>query len=272
MLPKAPKGKYGEFVARVAHTFSKKWLYALIAIASLIQTTIQVVMFFPNNPEIWYEPYKYPLYAFGEMTLYTLSQYVVDSIILTEILFVGYLKELFDNFEIRVHADFPDKAGGWGELGRHAVGMSLFAVVFGVWLTGLTISTEAQFAFPLPVRAFFWFLFSLIAPILFFAPLLSAHTAMQKYKFTVLQGVSQHINNLFLKSNDKLSFPDFVRQGTLQVIKEIREWNEYLYKSMPTWPFPKANFPNIAASWFLPLASGLIATWVEDYIREVFQL
>jgi hypothetical protein len=272
LLHGVPEEKYNKFVSKVNFTYSKKWFYLLTALISLILTTIQVVMYYPNNSDIWYEPYKYPLYAFGEMLTYTLSQYIVVTIILTELILIGYLKEFFDDFEIRVHFDYPDKAGGWGEIGRHATGMSIFAVIFGVWMTGMTISAEAQFAFPLPIKAFFWFLFSLIAPIVFFAPLLSAHWAMQKYKFRVLQEVSEQINTLFDKSKEKLSSKEFDRQGTLKIVKELREWNDYLDKSIPTWPFPKVNFPSIAASWFLPLVSGLLTTYVDEYIRKAFNI
>jgi hypothetical protein len=92
---------------------------------------------------------------------------------------------------------------------------------------------------------------------------------MQKYKIGLLREVSEHINNLFDNSRNKIGSPEFNRKGTLKLINELREWYTYLDKSMPVWPFPIANFPSIASTWLLPLASGLITSYIQDYLKKV---
>jgi hypothetical protein len=266
---RSDKERYPKFILEISSLFAAKKNYIFMAILAFLLTLIQVLYFYPGNPDIWYEPYKHPVYAFGEMLTYTLSQYIVVTLILMELMVIGNLKRVFDHYAIKVHFDFPDRSGGWGEIGRHALGVSCFLVIFGVWLTGMTISAEAQFAFPLPVKAFFWFLFSLLAPIGFIAPLLSAHWAMQKYKIGLLREVSERINNLFDNSRDKIGSPEFNRKGTLKLINELREWYTYLDESLPVWPFPIANFPKIASTWLLPLVSGLITSYIQDYIKKI---
>ncbi len=266
----ADKGQYKNFLKDLSSVFAMKKIYVFTAGIALLLTAVQVLYFYPGNTDIWYEPYQHPLYAAGEMLIYTFSQYIVVTLILTELIVIGRLKKFFDNYNIKVHFDFPDRSGGWGEIGRHALGASSFAVIFGIWLTGMTISAEAQFAFPVPIKAFFWFLFSLLAPIGFIAPLLSAHGAMEKYKLGVLRDVSEHINNLFDSSKDSIGSPEFNRKGVLTVINELREWYGYLDKTIPVWPFPIASFPGIASTWFLPLVSGLITSYVQEYIKKFF--
>jgi hypothetical protein len=152
---KSDKERYQKFILEISSLFAAKKNYVFTTSLALLLTIIQVFYFYPGNPDIWYEPYKHPLYAFGEMFTYTLSQYIVVTLILMELMVIGKLKKVFDEYDIKVHFDFPDRSGGWGEVGRHALGVSYFLVIFEVWLTGMTISAEAQFAFPLPVKAFF---------------------------------------------------------------------------------------------------------------------
>jgi hypothetical protein len=260
------KEDYESFLKRVEQSFNSRFWFIISATAAVILSGITAFTFWPNNPGIWFEPDKHGWYAFLEIAAYTLAQYVVVQVVIRELLTGIWLGRFFREFEITVLLDYPDKAGGWGEVGKHAAGLSVFVIAMTVWSVAYMYSATPTGALAFPAKVAIWLLFSILAPIGFLLPTLSTHWAMKRFKDTILKGLSQDINLVFI---EKGTADSFKKEEPLHQLESMRNWYKMIDTEFPEWPFSRSIFQRLGAAWFLPFLTGLSSTAI-DYLLKSF--
>ena len=139
--------------------------------------------------------------------------------------------------DVHIHPLHPDRAGGLRPLGRYALSTTYIIALGGsvvalaeyyAWTHG-TFSTAYYYHVAL-------ILYFILAPANFFAPLSSAHNAMQRAKDDLILRISRQFNQDFSKAYSEL-------EGSAEELKDHIEKIEQLQRlhsmtnSFPVWPF-----------------------------------
>lgn len=259
--------RYKNFLQEVQKSFCRKSWFNIAMGLALLFSIVQVVLFWPNNPQIWYQPEKFPFYGFVEIFTYTLSQFMVFTVILRLFIVAYWLSKLFSKFDTVVLLQHPDKAGGWLAVGNHAGAVSFFIVGMVIWAIGLVISPQIPDPYMTFTQIASWISFTLLAPLCFFLPMLSTHQAMKKYKYSTLDEISKRINSIL--DETKITWSRGVEKKTnYSKMDELRLWYKLLEAELPEWPFSRDLFRGVLSSWFLPIISGFFSTYVQDMVKK----
>jgi hypothetical protein len=190
--------------------------------------------------------------------------------VLRELVTAYWLSRTCRQFPIYVHPLHQDRAGGLGFIGIHYQRLTPFVAAIGMWFTLSDILkpiTEGQpIAFGKEVIVGL-IVYSVVAPLSFFVPIWSAHTAMKRKKLKIIQEVSAQFDLDFESMRFSLNEDAEVVGQRIQKIKSLQEMHGLVHGAYPTWPFSLQTLRRFSASAALPIVTSL-ASLVIDLVRS----
>ena len=186
--------------------------------------------------------------------------YVGALVVLREFVAVYWLRRIFCRFSIRVHPLHPDGAGGFGFIGMHYLGLSLFVVAIGVWLSLFHFILPIIQRRPIVIDSEIivaWSLYLAGTPMSFFLPLWSAHVAMKQEKAALLQEISSQFDSDFESARSTLHKSAKEIESSLEKVKSLQEMLQLVNETYPTWPYNSRTLRRFSISATLPIVTSL---------------
>ena len=169
------------------------------------------------------------------------------------------LRTLFrdrERFEVRLTRFHPDRCGGLHPISRFLLRLNVALAVLGL-MVALMLTAYVQRH---GLIAAFWQVgpplalisYALLAPFLFFYPLIPAHAAMSKEKEAVLTRIAQTLQATTLRLESRLDGTDDIKSEIERI--EALEKLHARAQAMPVWPFDVRTLTKFAATIIAPLA------------------
>ena len=160
------------------------------------------------------------------------------------------LNRFFYEFSVEIAPLHPDKAGGLRILGEYALTTGLFVGAIGLTFGMGVLRARLNPAVLAPEFYISMIVYFLMAPVLFFAPLIQAHSLMRKAKGALLAEVAEQFDLEYRKlldglRHDVLDPNEFTRVETIQKIYKIAE-------DAPEWPLDLGILSRFVAATVLP--------------------
>jgi hypothetical protein len=203
-----------------------------------------------------------PTAAYYRTPFWLLNFYTVAFATYNVVITVITLRRLFQTLSIRILPLHPDKCGGVVSISQYTV-----KVAYGIASAGLVISAATVFALQTGTlsKAYPIILgivaYLVLAPLLFFWPLGTAHTAMREAKDAELLQLAQRFddvyNQLNTASQDQTAFEPALKK--LENLKRLYG----IAQEFPVWPFNIGNLRRFFAVVTAPLVPALISIVID---------
>lgn len=266
----APEGReeteaFHEFITKFDRSYSHpRWLL----ICLVVLTAFMILAVVPEHKAFqgwqtsssllfWYhEAYWYFIFMLGML------------IIVRVMLSIYWFNQLFKTFRVDVKVLHPDGAGGLAPLGAFSVKVGYLIGVYGVaslaaiWshsaylLRGYSLGPKIE-----PAVASMIVVYLVVAPIVFFAPIGSAHSAMRAAKDKFLLSVSDQFEADRSKLMDALGKDSDELRSSIEKIEQLEKIHR-LASNFPVWPFNTASLLRFFSSTLSPLLLALIPSIV----------
>jgi hypothetical protein len=176
---------------------------------------------------------------------------------------ISALRRVFTDQPIRISPWHPDRCGGLRGISRYSMTLGYAIAVIGLTLSVQTIQ-EIQFGtFASSYLTWIGLIgYSVLAPMVFFLPLGTAHKVMQRAKTTHLLTLSRQFDNQYKQITSALSQGESEIAGSVQKIEALQT----LYKiteEFIIWPFDVVNLRRFLTITLAPLLPGLITILFE---------
>lgn len=170
---------------------------------------------------------------------------------------------------VHLHPLFPDNAGGLLPLGQYALRTSYLITIAGFIIVFFEVGVYLEQSFSSAWIAHFGFLIYLIlAPIVFFAPLGTAHTAMRSSKKHYLLEISNQFNQDISKTYLEIRGEAGNLRDNIEKIEQLQRLYK-LIESFPVWPFDTSTIRKFLISASSPVIT-LICTIIAESIISYF--
>jgi hypothetical protein len=195
------------------------------------------------------------------MCIYSIFGFVVYSF-----LTVFWFNKLFRSFRIRVQLLHPDGAGGLSPLGNLALKLSYPITVIGfvLVLAPMTRQYAIDRTFHMlitPDLIAGMALYLILAPIVFFAPLATAHNSMRQAKNNMLLRIANKFDCEYGKIEEELSKDNSDFDKPYRKMKSFQSLYDDIRK-FPVWPFNIDNITRFVTSTVSPIVLAIITNLV----------
>ena len=266
VLPPAGRDEseaFHEFITR----FDRRYSQSLWVILCLVLVTLfMVIAVVPEHKTFkgwqtsgpilfWYhEAYWYLVFLLGTL------------IIVRVMISIYWFNRLFREFRVDVKVLHPDGAGGLAPLGAFSTKVGYLIGVYGVASLAAAWSHSAYLlkSYSLgpkiePALVSMLVVYLIVAPLAFFAPIGSAHSAMKIAKDTFLLTLADQFEVDFLKVQAALASSSSELSTSIDKIEQLEKIHG-LVSRFPVWPFNTANLVRFFSSILSPLLLALIPT------------
>jgi hypothetical protein len=192
------------------------------------------------------------------MVFYALVMSVLDLIIL-----ISVVNRVFRRSRIQIQPLHPDRAGGLAAVGQFSANLG-----YGMGLIGLTISVGIVNAIVTSYVDYAWLLgltiYLLVAPIIFFLPLWSAHVKMADHQKYLVKEVSRAFDEVFAQLRASRSQDPEESEPLLKRMRQLDEMRARIMQ-FPLWPFNVGSvrkFFGLVLSPALPAVISGILEWL----------
>ncbi|HLO32299.1 MAG TPA: hypothetical protein VK249_24325, partial [Anaerolineales bacterium] len=195
------------------------------------------------------------------------TTYVVIVCILRFIVNARVFKQLLRG--VKLHPLHPDNAGGLHPLGSYAL-KSTYPLALAGSIVALAVYWSIAQGEPFVYFYFAALAYVILAPLLFFAPLASAHSAMLGAKNDLKKKISKQFNEDYSSAYNEISGSARGLKDNLEKLEQLQK----LYKiadSFPVWPFDMRTIRQFVLTMFSPIGSFMVAT-ATDYLRGLLGL
>lgn len=251
--------------ARVAALLAPmNWpFWTVLALAASLLTCATWLLNIPSWAGTTWQTANVPMIA-AILPLRFVMFYTLTFIVMRQIVVLIGLNRFFAEFNVEIQPMHPDRAGGLRLLGNYVLTTGILIAVVGLYF-GMQL-LRAQTDSGVLSREYFVELaaYLLVAPTVFFLPLLSVHTRMGEAKEKLLYEIAQQFDveyRVLLEGlrHDTLKVDDVERLEAIQKIYRIAE-------GAPAWPF---NFGIISRFSFAVLLPLLLPVGVDLLSRLV---
>src|SRR5574341_350668 len=253
--------------------FESKRVFYLICILSVLYAVSQLAAY--ENWVPWKSAGGYlnlaPATAYYRFPFWLLNFYTFLFAIYNIVITVTALRGLFRTRGIRILPLHPDKCGGLVSISQYTVN-----IAYGIASAGLVISGATVFAlrtgtlgesYPIILGIVAYLV---LAPVLFFWPLGTAHTAMQEARNDQLLRLARRLDDIYARMNLRnQSEKDF--EQDLKKHEEIRKLYDFA-QGFPVWPFDTNNLRRFFAVVTTPLVPALISYLIDFVSTRLFHL
>lgn len=235
------------------------------------------------NPSFALSPYESPPYA-SWVAVHSAIVWVrapVVFIVFYALTFVIYdlgviivaLNELLGKQSIQVEPFNPDKAGGLGFVGGFSADLGYLIGAVGLLLSVRMIEAPNNL---LDVRNYVlifgcvWYV--VLAPVVFLLPLWAAHTAMVRYRHSLLKEVSSEFD---LALEDLRTLGRENTKQTEALLKQVRQLDEarkLITRQVPVWPFNIQSFRkffSLSLSPLIPAILSVVTDWIQAFLTGI---
>jgi hypothetical protein len=211
-----------------------------------------------------------PAAAYYRTPFWLLNFYTLLFTIYNIAITVITLRRLFRTHGISILPLHPDKCGGLASISQYTG-----KIAYGIASAGLVISGATVFALQTSILGKSYpiilgiLAYMLLAPLLFFWPLGTAHTAMQEAKDAQLLQLAQRFDDVYARLNT-----DFQNDAAFETGLKKLENMKKLYgiaQEFPVWPFDISNLRRFFAVVTAPLVPALVSI-VFDVLRSSMSL
>jgi hypothetical protein len=209
----------------------------------------------------WYVEFFW--FLLGFLVILGLIRYVVAII---------WFNRLFNDYQVDVKILHPDGAGGLYPLGSFGVKV---AYVIGAYGTAIVVNTMAQsylltgqysgLSMNLPLGLIILG-YVVLAPLVFFAPIGAAHSAMKNAKDEFVLQIAEQFETDLTKLRSLLSADSEELERNLGKLEQLRK----LYRmssQFPVWPFNTRNLVRFVTVVLSPLLIALVPSLIEALLR-----
>ena len=251
--------------------FSKRFVFYIFLIASLLYTLSQLGAYLGWVPWDTVGGYLhiYPMLSWARAPFWFLSLYTLVFAGYNVIITVLTLRQLFINRHIRISPLHPDRCGGLSSINKYTR-----QIAWAIASVGLVISLAAVFeirdgtiytAYPVILGIVAYLLF---APVFFFWPLGTAHTAMREAKNTELQRLADRFDHSYNSLKQDINDLGKDLEPDIKKLDDIKK----LYSitgDFPVWPFDGSSlrrFFGVITAPLIPALIGILIDLITDFI------
>lgn len=193
--------------------------------------------------------------------LYTLISLAVLRVIIT-----SYVLIKFFNFTPDIQPLHPDSSGGLSPLGKLSSTLNLGTFLYGLLSVVGIYANNYNYSKPIygPENITIMVAYVLCASIIFFLPLLSAHSCMKEAKYNTIQTINQRfetLNKQLIKSLDK---NDKLSKENIEDLKSLKDIHEIASK-MPVYPFDTETVTRFIGSILIPILVYILTNLIDKF-------
>jgi hypothetical protein len=260
--------KYDAFIAKFDRAYSH-WAWAAICLLLILAYTF--IFSLPSSQvyKTWFTSEQY-IYSFYEIT-WAINFFLVILIVVRVVVAIVWINRLFREFQVKVVYLHPDGAGGMSPLGEFIVREGYLIGVYGLAFV-VALFTESYFlsgrftGLALSISHIVGaVVYVVIAPVVFFTPMMTAHSIMKKSRDSFLLEIARQFEtdipiqaSLDLGANELEQNVDKLDQ--LQRLHKI-------VSDFPVWPVNLRSFISFFSSVLFPLLLGLIPIAIDLMVR-----
>ncbi len=252
--------------------FTSKFVFILITTLSILYAASQLAAY--QNWVPWKSAGGYinlePVAAYYRTPFWLLNFYTFLFAIYNIVITVITLRKLFRTKGLQILPLHPDKCGGVISISQYTV-----KIAYGIASAGLVISGATVFAlqtstlgesYPIILGIVAYFI---LAPLLFFWPLGTAHTAMREAKDAQLLQLARRFDTTYARLNsEEKKDVDFEKDiKKLENIKKLYG----IALEFPVWPFDISNLRRFFAVITAPLVPALISIGIDILKDFIFK-
>jgi hypothetical protein len=261
---------FDAFLTRFDRIYSH-WLWTITCVVLLAIFMVVAVVpeqsafhswFVLNSITFWYcEAFWYFIFLLGAL------------IVVRVLLSIYWFNRLFKEFRVDIRVLHPDGAGGLSPLGSFSIKVGYLIGIFGmsavatIWshtdylLRGQTPGFNTE-----PALILLLALYILFAPIVFFAPIGSAHMAMQKAKEDFIINIADQFEVDFAKMQSAIGKDTKDLASSIAKIEQLQNIHK-IASSFPVWPFNIGNVIRFFSSTLSPLVLAMIPAIIQLFLH-----
>ena len=253
-----------ERVNAIVKDLSRK-LYAGWALGTSVGIALVVMLLFIGSYRGWY-PWPLLESFFGHsqtltwlkapmwfLTIYGLcfGLFNVGSTILV-------LRDIFREQSLNISPWHPDRCGGLKSVSTYSITLGYAIAAIGLTVSVQTILEIQRGTFGTSYFTWFGLLaYLIVAPLIFFLPLGTAHAAMTKAKNTQLLQLSQQFDVQYQRISEALNHGDVDYSGNVNRIETLQKLY-VITEQFTIWPFDTANLRRFLTITLAPLLPAVV--------------
>jgi hypothetical protein len=256
-------------LARFVRDFDRQYSHwAWSAVSLLLSAAFQLIVAVPVHRTFVNWETSSPWIFWYTIGFFVIFSHIVILAIIRVIIVIRWFNRLFQQFRIELRVLHPDGAGGLSSLGSLSVKIGYLIGIYGLGAVATSLSesyiTTMELTGPQlnPIITFVLVVYVILAPVIFFAPLGTAHSAMRQAKNEFLLQLSDQ----FQVERGRISAALASDSDELGAIIDRMEQLQKLYrigKQFPVWPFNTQNIIRFASSIASPLVLALLPSIIE---------
>lgn len=261
--------KYNNFIVRFAEAYNSP-IWGGISIIGVL-----IFMIFAAIPEhklfTGWQTTNNIVFAYHEI-FWFLIFLVAGMAIVKTILSIYWFNKLFREFHADVRVLHPDGAGGLSPLGNFSVKIGYMIGILGflatvvIWAQSTYLLANKEFSLLVnPAIITLAFAYLILAPIVFFAPIGSAHSAMRKAKNDFIIAISDQFENDFARLQFLLNKDGTELKDALEKIEHLQKIHGMVSR-FPIWPFNTASLIRFFSSVFSPIILSILPSIIIEFL------
>ncbi|MFQ5921667.1 MAG: hypothetical protein ACE5M4_02390 [Anaerolineales bacterium] len=167
------------------------------------------------------------------------------------------LRNIFREQSLNISPWHPDRCGGLKSVSTYSMTLGYAIAVVGLTLSVQTIQEIQRGTFGSSYLTWFGLgAYLILAPLVFFLPLGTAHAAMNKAKNTQLLQLSQHFDVQYQRISEALNRDDVDYSGNVNRIETLQKLY-MITEQFTIWPFDTVNLRRFLTITLAPLLPAL---------------
>ena len=211
-----------------------------------------------------------PAIGFYRLPLWLINSYTLWRGALNIGITILTLRKVFQSQKVTILPKHPDGCGGLGSIGRYLVTMAYAIGVIGLMASTATyanlrtggLADAKMLLFGLAV-------YLVMAPLLFFWPLGTAHRAMVNAKEKELLRLAQEIDSNYQQAKQKIHAENADYQPTIARIESLTKLYA-IAQELPVWPFNVAALRRFFTIILTPLVPAVVPIAIELVSARLF--
>lgn len=267
LLPRVKRGAYNEdLLLGLADDFSQKqWFLIAIALGVL-----QAIYIFYSRQTIAHDwQSAHPVQLMALLPIRFMAFYAVTHIVIRQILATIAINRFLTIFPIEVAPLHPDKASGLRPLGHYVLSRGLIVgivgLVLGLALLRIRLGLEdVSWEFLAEASAYM-----VIAPALFFLPLLQANRLMSDARERILAEIASRFEREYHSSLAQMRDGRMTHE-TVEEIDALQKMYDIAEKA-PTWPLNLDVISKFVAAVVLPVFAPIVMDFFNGFLGRILK-
>lgn len=194
--------------------------------------------------------------------------YVIMLMVGRMALVLYWFNRLFKEFRVDVKVFHPDNAGGLSPMSEFSVRMGYLITVYGFSAVfSMFVATFARTGQFSGITFSYMVLFTIglyivLAPVLFFAPLGAAHSAMKQARDELILKIANQFEEEQSQLEAMLEYDADKLDLSIRKLEQLQKLHK-MAASFPVWPFNMTNLVRFFSTTLSPIIIGLIPTIIE---------